>query len=165
MVHPREAAKKEKENLKNAHQRNHDGNENGCQSKARKPQMVSSNQKFVPSNKRKCTSCAAVLCHWEKWGDYLIEAGKSKEESVVGSAMHTEREKNASVQGCVYNTYKAMSGWPKHEQPPHCVYEEIKNLWPSAKYSDGTIHNEPSRRKSKRPRYERFRGGEPDNTP
>jgi hypothetical protein len=34
MVHPCEAAKKEKENLKNAHQeRNQDANENGCQAK------------------------------------------------------------------------------------------------------------------------------------
>jgi hypothetical protein len=168
MVLPHDAANKEKEDPKNAHQRNHGVDENlknGCQSKERKPRMEPSNQKTVASNKRKCTSCSAVLCHWEKWGDSLVEAGKSKEESVMGSAMGVVTKENASVRGCVHNTYKAMSDWPRHEQPPDCVYDEIKKLWPSARYSDGTRHKKPSSRKSKRPRYERFRGGEPDNTP
>jgi hypothetical protein len=85
MVHPRDAANKEKENLKNGHKYIHGANEN----KEVKPRRVSSNQKSASSKMRKCNSCPAVLCHWEKWSEYLVEAGKSKEESVLGSAMHT----------------------------------------------------------------------------
>jgi hypothetical protein len=59
MVLPHDAANKEKENLKTAHQRNHGVNENlknECQSKEMKPPMVPSNHKTVASSKRKCTS-------------------------------------------------------------------------------------------------------------
>jgi hypothetical protein len=80
MVLPCEAANKEKENLKNGHKCIDDANMN-LKSKEMKPR----NQKSAPSNKRKkCNSCSAMLCHWEKWGEYLVEAGQSKEESVVG---------------------------------------------------------------------------------
>jgi hypothetical protein len=74
MVLPHEAANKEKENLKIGHKRIDDANEN-LQSKDMKPRRVTSNQKSSPSNKRECNSCSAVLCHWEKWGEYLVEAG------------------------------------------------------------------------------------------
>jgi hypothetical protein len=100
MVLPDDAANKEKESLKNGHKCIHDANQNlkkGFQSKEMKPRRVSSNQKSAPSNKHKCNSCYAVLCHWEKWGEYLVEAGKSKEESVMDSAMHTVKEENALV--------------------------------------------------------------------
>jgi argonaute-like protein implicated in RNA metabolism and viral defense len=152
MVLPHEAANKEKENLKIGHKRIDDANEN-LQSKQMKPRRVSSNQKSTPSNKRKCNSCSAVLCHWEKWGEYLVEAGQSKEERVMGLDMHMVTEENASVQGCVYNVYKEMVDWPQHEQPPDCVYGEIKKLWPSDRYSDGNLHDyKPSSdKKSKRP--------------
>jgi hypothetical protein len=55
---------------------------------------------------------------------------------MMGSAMHMVTEENMLVQGCVYNTYKAMSDWPKHKQPPNCVNNESKKLWPFAGYLD-----------------------------
>jgi hypothetical protein len=97
-----------------------------------------------------CLSCSREGCLWLKCREALVEKGEMMERSIGGAWMYVVSNENKRIRKSVH--------WPSNENPPDCVYNQIKRLWPSDTYSDGTTYEE-------NPAMWKNRDGEPEFTP
>jgi hypothetical protein len=89
-----------------------------------------------------CTSCSSEVCLWVKFREALVEKGDTMERSIPGAWMYCVSKENKRIRKSVHELFKILSAWPYNENPPDCVYNQTKRLWPSEKYSDGTTRTQ-----------------------
>ena len=105
-----------------------------------------------------CLSCSSDGCLWVKYPEAFVEKGEMMERSIAGAWMYVVSNKNKRIRKSVHDLFRTLAAWPSNKNPPDCVYNQTKRLWPFEKYSDGTTYEE-------NPAMWKNRDGEPEFTP
>ena len=87
----------------------------------------------------RCTHCNVSPCIWISYRSDLIEQG----DALSAETRYVITESNARIRAILFNSFRAQARPTDGKWPPQCVLDQIRSLWPSEIYSDGSIHMIP----------------------